>query len=127
MIKSYVKGQSRHSTNFETIEVIDPSTASLRLKLSIGSEEDVDFAVSSCRESFEDGRWSSMPPSAKKAILHRFSDLISASADELDALDAGEMGKPVSLKHFGAEMAAGYVRINGEAIDKLNGDLVPSD
>lgn len=127
LLHDFVDGRSRPSTNTETFDVIDPSTGILRLRISVGSDADVDVAVGSCRTAFEDGRWTSMSPSSRKAVLHRFADLIDAAAGDLDALDAGEMGKPISLKHFNASMAAGYMRFNAEAIDKLNGELIPSD
>src|SRR6185437_17121291 len=45
----------------------------------------------------------------------------------LDALDALEMGKPVSVPVFNAKAAAGFVRFNAEALDKCSGDVLTSD
>jgi acyl-CoA reductase-like NAD-dependent aldehyde dehydrogenase len=45
----------------------------------------------------------------------------------LDALDAVEMGKPISTSIFNAASSAGLMRFNAEALDKIVGDAYGSD
>jgi acyl-CoA reductase-like NAD-dependent aldehyde dehydrogenase len=97
------------------------------LSIPEGTASDVDLAVAAARRAFDDGRWSAQPPSARKQMLHRFADLIAQHATALDAMDAEEMGKPVQERFANAAAAAGLMRFNAEAVDKLLGDVYTSD
>lgn len=111
----------------ETVEVLDPSNGRPLLRIPEGSREDADRAVAAARRVFESGVWSDAAPSFRKKVLHRLADLIEAEAAALDELDASEMGKPVSESFYNGVTGAGMVRFYAEAIDKVNGDVYPSD
>ncbi|MCT2533622.1 aldehyde dehydrogenase family protein [SAR92 clade bacterium H231] len=126
-VRPLIEGDLRDSTSEDLFEVVSPSTGEYLLSIPTGSQQDVDRAVASARTAFDDGRWCDAPPSFKKKTLHRFADLIAAEAPSLDALDAEEMGKPISLGFCNAAAAASLVHFYAEAIDKLSGDLFTSD
>ncbi|PZN29365.1 MAG: aldehyde dehydrogenase PuuC, partial [Proteobacteria bacterium] len=88
---------------------------------------DVNRAVGAARRAFDAGVWSEAAPSFRKRALHRLADLMAAEAEALDALDAGEMGKPVSERFCNAAAAAGLMRFYAEALDKVPGDAFASD
>jgi acyl-CoA reductase-like NAD-dependent aldehyde dehydrogenase len=123
----FIDGGSTRSGSEATFDVIDPSTGRRRLSIPAGCDADADRAVTAARAAFADGRWSDLPPSVKKGILLKFAELIAAGAAELDALDAGEMGKPIREVYCNAAAAAGLVRFYAEAIDKIAGDVFSSD
>ena len=56
-----------------------------------------------------------------KKALFRLADLMEREAAQLDALDAEEMGKPISEAAFYAAAAAGLVRFYAESVDKVSG------
>lgn len=122
-----IEGTSWSSQSEGTVEVINPSTGQRLLSIPIGCDADVNNAVRSARCAFEDGRWSEAPASFRKKMLHRLADLIEMQGVEFDALDAGEMGKPISVALFSAAAAAGLVRFYAEAVDKMMGDMYASD
>jgi acyl-CoA reductase-like NAD-dependent aldehyde dehydrogenase len=126
-VAPFIDGAYAPSDSEATFEVINPSNGQRCLSIPAGSDADVDRAVESARRAFDDGRWSDTPPSLKKKTLHRLADLISENAPELDALDAGEMGKPVSERLFSASAAANLMRFHAEAVDKVMGDVYSSD
>jgi len=126
-VAPFVDGSVFTSQSDATIDVTNPSNGQRLLTIPAGSDTDVDRAVISARRAFEDGRWSETPPATRKKALHRWADLITADATNLDALDAGEMGKPVSTGAFSALAAAELVRFNAEAVDKVMGDVYNSD
>jgi gamma-glutamyl-gamma-aminobutyraldehyde dehydrogenase len=105
----------------------DPNTGFPLCEISVGSALDVDRAVSVVRSSVDEGRWSRKGPDEKKTVMHKWADLVEANAVHFNALDALEMGKPISVSAFDAVSAAGYIRFNAEAVDKLGGDVLPSD
>lgn len=127
MISPFVGGELSSSISEHAIDVVNPSNGRCCFSLPEGCQADVDRAVASARAAFEDGRWSQLAPSERKKTLHRFSDLVEAQAAQLDALDAVEMGKPVSTVFCNAAAAAGLLRFYAESLDKLVGDVYESD
>lgn len=127
LVGPFVDGEIEPSASEAMIDVVDPSTGRVRLAIPTGCDADVLHAVQSARRAFDDGRWCDAPPSLRKRMLHRFADLVAEHAAELDALDAGEMGKPISEKRTNAADAAQLVRFFAEAIDKIAGDVFASD
>jgi acyl-CoA reductase-like NAD-dependent aldehyde dehydrogenase len=124
---SFMDGAFVSSDSAALVDVVNPSTGQPFASIPAGCDRDADRAVRSARRAFEDGRWCNTPPSLRKLTLHRFADLIVAHARELDALDAGEMGKPVREAFGNAVAAASLARFYAEAIDKLTGDVYCSD
>jgi len=122
-----IDGVLSKSESDETVDVINPSNGERCLVIPAGTDADVNRAVDSARRAFDEGRWSDAPPSLKKKILHRLADLVEHEAPTLDALDAGEMGKPVGEALFNAKEAAALVRFYAEAVDKSAGDVYASD
>jgi len=122
-----IDGCQTDSMSDERYTIFDPSSGVRLLDAPAGSLDDVNRAVASARLSFRKGAWRTIPPSQKKAILHRWADQVQAQASHLDALDALEMGKPAALPVFNAAAAASFVRFNAEAIDKVTGDVLSSD
>jgi acyl-CoA reductase-like NAD-dependent aldehyde dehydrogenase len=123
----FIDGKLASSSADATCEVCNPSTGRHLFFIPEGTQADVNNAVHAARRAFEDGRWSELPPSARKQALHRFADLIAQHAATLDALDAEEMGKPIQERFANAAAAAGLMRFHAEAIDKLMGDVCTSD
>ena len=123
----FLEGAPGKSSCESTLDVINPSTGTRCLSIPLGCDEDVDRAVTSARGAFEDGRWKDAPASIRKATLNRLGDLIAAHASSLDALDAEEMGIPVREALFNAAAAASLMRFYAEALDKVTGDVFPTD
>lgn len=115
------------SASRASLEVVNPSNGRRLFSIPRGCAADVDQAVKSGRRAYEDGRWHETPASFRKHVLFRWAELIVATAAELDALDAGEMGKPIRETLFNAKAAAELVRFHAEALDKVLGDVFGSD
>src|SRR5690606_2364793 len=126
-VAPFVDGALAASQGQDRVPVIDPSTGKQRLSVPAGTRGDAVFAIESARRAFDDGRWSEAPPSLRKRVLHAFADLIAAHASHLDELDAGEMGKPISVAFCSAAAAAALMRFYAEAVDKVLGDVFSSD
>lgn len=126
-VMPFVEGRFIESLRESTVDVINPSNGLVCTSIPAGCEQDVDRAVISARQAFRDGRWSDAAPSFRKSVLHSLADKIAADAGVLDALDAEEMGKPVSERFGSAVWAAGLTRFCAEAVDKVMGDVLNSD
>lgn len=123
----FIDGVLSKSASDAIVKVTNPSTGRPLMTIPAGCDSDVNHAVTAARRAFEDGRWSEAPPSFRKRTLHRLADLIAAEAAHLDALDAAEMGKPISVAFSNAAAAASLVRFYAEAVDKVTGDVYGSD
>ncbi|MDT5177695.1 MAG: 4-(gamma-glutamylamino)butanal dehydrogenase, partial [Mycobacterium sp.] len=89
---------------------------------------DVDEAVASARAAFESGSWSRASASARKRVLQRLAGLIAENANELALLDSMDMGKLVTEAHgVDVPSAAELFAFYGEAIDKVNGEIAPTE
>jgi acyl-CoA reductase-like NAD-dependent aldehyde dehydrogenase len=126
-VEPFLDGALSKTESETSVEVINPSNGQRLLEIPAGCEVDVNRAVISARRAFEDGSWSNAPASFRKRTLYKFADLISSNAPMLDALDAGEMGKPIKEAAYSASEAANIVRFCAEAIDKITGDVYNSD
>lgn len=122
-----VDGTEVPSASDQRVDVINPSTGIRQLTIPKGSEPDATRAVGSARAAFESGRWHQQPPSVRKKVLHRLADLIESNSTGLDVLDAEEMGKPISIGFGNAASAARQMRFYAESVDKITGDVYPSD
>lgn len=126
-VSPFVEGRFIQSSSDRAFEIREPASGRKLVDIPSGCPDDVERTVRSSKDSFSDGRWRRAAPSVKKRILHRWADLIQANASRLDALDAIEMGKPVSVPVFNGLAAAGFLRFNAEALDKCLGDVLASD
>lgn len=127
VVAPFIDGRLSQSLSDASIPVVNPSNGQPLATIPAGCEADVDHAVISSRHAFDDGRWSEVPPSVRKRVLHGFADLIAENSAALDALDAGEMGKPVSETFSNAAASAGLMRFYAESLDKINGSVFSSD
>ncbi len=124
--KLLIEGKRMEGEGGET-EVFSPIDGSRLTTTASASAADVARAVASARAAFEDGRWSRMAPSGRKAVLHRLADLIESHALELAVLGVRDNGTEISMA-LKAEpgSAAGTFRYYAEAIDKLYGEIAPT-
>lgn len=126
-VAPFLDGKLSKSHSDAVVEVINPSNGRRCLSIPTGCEADADRAVAAARRAFDDGCWSTAAPSFRKKVLYGLADLIEKEARQLDALDAVEMGKPVSEAFGSAMVAAGLMRFHAEAVDKVTGDVYSSD
>jgi acyl-CoA reductase-like NAD-dependent aldehyde dehydrogenase len=97
-----------------SFDVFDPSTGRVLTKVPRAGAADVDVAVASAREAFEDRRWSGLRPGKRAEILFKLGELIKRNIPELSQLEALDAGKPIT-------MASGEVWSAGEAFRYFSG------
>jgi len=111
----------------KTSQDISPVTAKSLADVSECGQREVDQAVASSRKAFDTG-WSKMTPGARKASLHKLSELIMTNADELALLDVLDMGKPISdATTIDIPGSAAILNFYAEAIDKVTGEIPVTD
>nr|WP_053000237.1 aldehyde dehydrogenase family protein [Sphingomonas sp. Y57] len=125
-IMPFVDGRSVPATG-DGFEMRSPLSGRSMGAYGTASEADIDGAVASTRRAFEDGRWTDLAPSRRKALLLKLADLIDRDGAKIDRIDATQMGKPIGTALCNAQSGAHYVRYCAEAFDKIAGDVLMSD
>ena len=122
-----IEGKAVPASDGQTMAVISPIDGSVLTTIARGTAADMDDAIRSARAAFEDGRWASQPPAARKKVLQKWADLIEAHAMELAVLGVRDNGTEIGMA-FKAEpgSAAGTIRYYAEALDKLYGEIAPT-
>lgn len=125
--KSFINGQYVSAASEKTFDCISPIDGRHLTEIAAGAQIDVDKAVTAARAAFNDGRWSRVHPSKRKAVLLRLADLIEKNADELALLETLDMGKPIrdSLS-IDIPATARCFRWYAEAVDKLYDEVAPT-
>ncbi len=117
----FIDGRSTTGSG-KPIPAINPANGASLAELACGTAKDIDNAVASAKQAWNDGRWRHMAPRARMDIFRRWADLIEENAAELALLETLSMGKPIS-DALGIDLPETVltVRYFGEAIDKIGG------
>ena len=89
----------------ESRDLVSPRDGRVAASVPWGSVDDLESAIRAARRAFDDGPWPRMAPRERKEILLRWVSLIEDHRDELAAMLAVEMGKPIS-QAWGIELRA---------------------
>jgi gamma-glutamyl-gamma-aminobutyraldehyde dehydrogenase len=111
-----------------TLDVVSPIDGALLTQIPNASEADVTIAVTSARRSFDSGVWSRTHPMVRKKLMLAWADLIEKHAIELAVLGVRDNGTEISMAFKAEPMsAANTIRYYAEAIDKIYGEVAPTD
>jgi acyl-CoA reductase-like NAD-dependent aldehyde dehydrogenase len=125
--RAYIGGQRVEARTGETFDCVSPIDGRVIGKVARGREADIDAAVASARQAFNDGRWAHKSPAQRKRILQRFSEKILATKEELALLETLDMGKPVQYSlNVDAQSTARTMAWYAEAIDKVYDEIAPT-
>lgn len=125
--QAYIGDQFVPAQSGETFITQNPATQETLAKIAACDEADANIATQHARQAFEDGRWSRLSPAERKATLLRLTALISQHQHELALLDTLDMGKPISSALGDLKGAIACFQHNAELIDKMYGDVAPTD
>lgn len=103
-MKFYIDGAWVDPVVPKTLDVIDPATASVAGRISIGSAADVDKAVKAAAKAFKS--WSRTTREQRLSVLDRIIEEFAKRVPELGDAITEEMGAPKWLAH-GTQAAIG--------------------
>ncbi len=125
--QAFIDGQFVDAVSGKTFDSINPATGEVLAQVAECDAEDINRAIAAGRVAFEDGRWSRMAPSDRKAILLNLADLIRANLEEMALLDSLDMGKLVTdAVTIDAPGSAHFFQWYAEAIDKIYDEVAPT-
>lgn len=123
----FINGEYSAAADNSVFATVDPTAQQTLAEVARGKKADADRAVQAARSVFDRGDWSQASPAQRKAVLHKFADLMEAHREELALLETLDTGKPIrhSLRDD-VPGAARAIRWYAEAIDKVYGEVAPT-
>lgn len=123
-----IDGKEVDSLSGNTFSTTNPANEQIIAQVADGSTEDVDLAVKSARNAFEQGPWSRMPPWERGRLLGKVAELIRNKTDELALLDAIDAGKPLKDNKYGdIPLCIRIFEYYAGVPDKFAGKTFPSE
>jgi len=124
---NFIGGAWSAAEDGRTLDVISPIDGTILTEIAESGGADVDRAVAAARRAFEAGTWSRAAPAQRKKVMHKIADLIDRNAAALAVLGVRDNGTEIGMA-FKAEpgSAAGTFRHSAEAIDKIYGEIAPT-
>lgn len=93
--RNVVNGESVDSVSGETYDVLDPTTGEVYAQAPMSGPEDVDRAYAAAAAAFES--WGRTTPQDRASALLKIADAIEARAEEINAVESKDTGKPLGL------------------------------
>src|SRR5262245_37482598 len=79
----FIDGSYRAAIDGKPFKSINPATGETLAEIEGCGVADTDAAVAAAKAAFKSGAWSGLHPSARKAVLLRFAELIRKNLTEL--------------------------------------------
>jgi gamma-glutamyl-gamma-aminobutyraldehyde dehydrogenase len=126
--QAFIDGVFCDASDGSTYETINPASGELLTATAACTTQDVDRAVQAARTSFDSGIWADKAPSERKKVLKKLAALIMENHEELALLESLNVGKPIQdALNIDIPGSAGCFEWYAEAIDKLYGEVAPTD
>ena len=124
----FIDGKTVDAASEARLDVVSPIDGKVFTSLAQGDAKDVDRAVASARRAFNARSWSGQSPAARKKVLLKLAELIEREALDIAVQGVRDNGTEIGMA-FKAESgsAAGTFRYYAEAIDKISGEVAPTD
>lgn len=124
--KLFINGEWCDALSGRTFETINPATGQVITQVALADSQDIDLAVQSARQAFDDGRWSGLSAADRGKILWRIADLVHQHADELAYLETIDSGKPISeSRQIDMVMVAELFEYYAGWATKIHGETIP--
>jgi len=126
--QAFINGEFTDASDGGTYDTFNPATGELLVATAACTEQDVDRAVAAARTSFESGVWADQAPAERKVVLKKLAALIMENQQELALMESINVGKPVQdAMNVDIPGSAGCFEWYAEAIDKMYGEVAPTD
>ena len=113
------------SSSGDRFDALDPGTAEVIATLPAANEMDVERAVRSAREAFDDGRWSRIEARDRSRLLLRMSDALRRDRQLLAEIEVRDNGKPLNAALWDVDETAFLFEYYAGWATKLSGEIPP--
>ncbi|MDD2818983.1 MAG: gamma-aminobutyraldehyde dehydrogenase [Candidatus Nanopelagicales bacterium] len=95
VLRNVINGETVEASSSEVTELVNPTTGEVFALAPVSSAADIDRAYQAASEAFVG--WRDVTPSARQAALLKIADVLEAHAEELNALESENTGKPIAV------------------------------
>ena len=122
----YINGEWTDSESKKTFETLNPENNEPWATVPEANEKDVDKAVQSAQQAFENN-WSKLHPRERAKYLRLIADELRANAEHLGKIETIDTGKLYRETKTQANYIAEYYDYFAGLADKVEGTVVPID
>jgi succinate-semialdehyde dehydrogenase / glutarate-semialdehyde dehydrogenase len=115
----FVQGEWRASSSGRTFDVLDPSTGAVIASVADGTVADAQAALDAAVAAQD--AWAATPPRRRSDVLRRAFELVREHTEDLAALMALEMGKPLAEARGEVTYGSEFIRWFSEEAVRVNG------
>lgn len=115
-IRHYINGEFVDSIDGEEFDVINPVTNEPYIKAASGKKADIDAAVASAKQAFDEGPWPTMLPRERARVLNKIADIAETRSQELAEMESFDSGLPITQAKGQANRAAENFRFFADLI-----------
>lgn len=124
----FINGKTHGAADGSRFAKHNPATGAILGEVAQGGAADIDAAVQAARAAYEAKSWRGLSMAARRDTLLRLATLIEANTEQLALAESLDMGKPVEeATAIDIPGAAAIWRFYAEAIDKVNGEVAPTN
>ena len=124
--KMYINGEWVDSSSGKKIETLNPENNEVWATVPEADEKDVDKAVQSAQNAFENN-WSKLHPRERAKYLRLIGEQLRANAEHLGKIETIDTGKLYRETKTQANYIAEYYDYFAGLADKVEGTVVPID
>ncbi|MDC0003306.1 aldehyde dehydrogenase family protein [Porticoccaceae bacterium] len=118
-IRHFIEGDYVNTTQGDCIEKYAPRDGSLLYQLPVGTPEEMQRAIVSARQAYNDKRWRGLRLHQRQAILRILSGLVESHRETLALYESMDTGKPITQALSEVRDASNILREAANGADKL--------
>jgi aldehyde dehydrogenase (NAD+) len=122
----FIAGRAEPSVRGEQFESIDPARGTPWALAAVGTEEDVNSAVSAARDALQ-GEWGRLSATRRGRLLMRFADALAARGEAIAAVESRDNGKLLREMSAQLRVVPDWLYYYGGLADKIEGRVIPLD
>lgn len=123
MTVSFVN-HTRATSVARLIDVLNPYSGTTVGEVPVADEVQIATALRAARTAWREFRFST--PSERKAFLYRLAELLAQDASEMARIICAEVGKTIAEAVNEVRRAQNTLRLSGDAITVLHGEVLPT-
>ena len=124
--KNYINGVFVESQSRSSFKSVDPSTEKKFAEICAAEEFEVNLAVESAHNAFNE-KWSKVLPYQRAKYLRSIGDQLKDKAELLGTIETKDTGKLFKETKFQANYIAEYYYYYAGLVDKIEGSTLPID
>ena len=125
VLKNFINGEFEDNSNYDYINVLNPSTEEVIAKIPSSSVADVDRAIDVAEVVHRD--WEKLPAVQRGAYLRKLAERIREREPEITQTIVNEGGKTFDLAKVEVLFTADYLDYMAEWARRYEGEIIQSD